>query len=361
MKCLFFLGHPAHFHLFKNIIKKLEEHGDETLVLIKSKDILEELCLNEGINFRNIYRKERRKSTLGILISFLFKYIGISKNIRKFRPEILIGSEPTLPHLGKLFGIPSFVFSEDDTHIIPQFAKIAYPFVTEIISPISCDAGKWSHKKTAYDGFHKLTYLHPSQFQPNEKVKESLPEDYFIIRTTNLSAYHDTNKKGISEDILGRLIEILEPHGKVFITSEKPISDKFLKYVLKINPNYIHTVLSGAKIYIGDSQSMAVESALLGTPGIRFNDFANQIGVLNELETKYGLTRGIAANDREKLYQIVREMLQVKDLKMRHRKKLNKLLQDKINTCDFFVWYIKNYPQSKTIHSEQSEFQYTFQ
>ena len=57
MKCLFFLGHPAHFHLFKNIIKKLEEHGDETLVLIKSKDILEELCLNEGINFRNIYKK----------------------------------------------------------------------------------------------------------------------------------------------------------------------------------------------------------------------------------------------------------------------------------------------------------------
>ena len=233
--------------------------------------------------------------------------------------------------------------------------------VAEIISPISCDAGKWSHKKTAYDGFHKLTYLHPSQFQPNEKVKESLPEDYFIIRTTNLSAYHDTNKKGISEDILGRLIEILEPHGNIFITSEKPISDKFRKYVLKINPNYIHTVLSGAKIYIGDSQSMAVESALLGTPGIRFNDFANQIGVLNELEKKYGLTKGIAANDREKLYQIVREMLQVKDLKMRHRKKLNKLLQDKINTCDFFVWYIKNYPQSKTIHSEQPEFQYTFQ
>ena len=92
MKCLFFLGHPAHFHLFKNIIKKLEEHGDETLVLIKSKDILEELCLNEGINFRNIYRKERRKSTLGILISFLFKYIVISKNISNFRPEIIIGS-----------------------------------------------------------------------------------------------------------------------------------------------------------------------------------------------------------------------------------------------------------------------------
>ena len=361
MKCLFFLGHPAHFHLFKNIIKKLEENGNETLVLIKSKDILEELCLNEGIKFKNVYKKQRGKSTLGILISFLYKYIGISKNIRRFRPDILIGSEPTLPHLGKLFRIPSFVFSEDDTHIIPQFAKIAYPFVTEIISPISCDTGKWDFKKTAYDGFHKLTYLHPSQFQPNQNVIDSLPKDYFIIRTTNLSAYHDTNKKGISEDILEKLITILQPHGAVYITSEKAVSNKFHKHLLKTNPNDIHTVLSNAKIYIGDSQSMAVESALLGTPGIRFNDFTKEIGVLNELEEKYGLTKSIAIMHEEKLYKVVKEMLEMEDLKIRQHEKLKTLLQDKINVCDFFVWYIKSYPESKKIHSEQPQFQYTFQ
>ncbi len=360
MKCLFFLGHPAHFHLFKNIIKKLEENGDETLVLIKTKDILEELCLNEGIKFKNVYKKQRGKSTVGIIISFFFKYIGISKNINRFRPDILIGSEPTLPHLGKLFKIPSFVFSEDDTHIIPQFARIAYPFVTEIISPISCDAGKWDFKKTAYDGFHKLTYLHPAQFSPNKNVIESLPKDYFVIRTTNLSAYHDTNKNGISEDVLEKLITILLPHGAVFITTEKPISHKFHKYLLKTNPNDIHTVLYKANMYIGDSQSMAVESALLGTPGIRFNDFTHQIGVLNELEVKYGLTKSIAASDQEKLYRVVNEMLKVKDLKTRHHEKLKTLLQDKINVCEFFVWYITNYPKSKRTHAEQPEFQYKF-
>ena len=43
-------------------------------------------------------------------------------------------------------------------------------------------------------------------------------------------------------------------------------------------------------MYIGDSQSMAIEAALLGTPGIRFNDFNNKIGHLNELKNVYKLS-----------------------------------------------------------------------
>jgi predicted glycosyltransferase len=31
MRILFHLGHPAHFHLFKNVIKSLKENGHQTL------------------------------------------------------------------------------------------------------------------------------------------------------------------------------------------------------------------------------------------------------------------------------------------------------------------------------------------
>ena len=34
-KFLFHLGHPAHFHLFKNVIKLLKKNGDEIYILIK--------------------------------------------------------------------------------------------------------------------------------------------------------------------------------------------------------------------------------------------------------------------------------------------------------------------------------------
>ena len=42
MRILVYLGHPAHFHNYKNTIKALKEHGHEVEVLIKKKDILEE-------------------------------------------------------------------------------------------------------------------------------------------------------------------------------------------------------------------------------------------------------------------------------------------------------------------------------
>ena len=43
MKVLFHLGHPAHYHLFKNTINTLIDHGHKPIILIKKKDVLEEL------------------------------------------------------------------------------------------------------------------------------------------------------------------------------------------------------------------------------------------------------------------------------------------------------------------------------
>jgi hypothetical protein len=273
-----------------------------------------------------------------------------------------LGSEPSLTHLGKLFNIPSFIFSEDDAAIIPQFAKIAYPFVDVIVSPKSCDAGRWSHKKIAYDGFHKLAYLYPSVFEPNVKeIGELIKTNYFILRFANLIAYHDEYKTGITDEIAMKLIQILERHGTVYITSERPLSDEFTKYELKINPVKIHHYLSFAKMYIGDSQSMAVESALLGTPGIRFNDFAGEIGVLNELEYKYGLTHSYKTNQEYEFLQKVQEMLEDGNLENRYKSNYKRMLDDKINVPNFFVWLIENYPESASLMKENPNYQYSFQ
>jgi len=360
MNYLFFLGHPAHFHLFKNIIKSLENRQHNVKVLIKSKDILEELCVNEGMSFENIYPKIRGENKFSIIKSFYFKYVRIGGVIRKFKPNLLLGSEPTLTHLGKIFNIPSFVFSEDDVEIIPQFSKIAYPFVDVIMSPYSCNAGKWEHKKMGYNGFHKLAYLHPSVFSPDKKKISFLGSDYFILRLTRLTAYHDKNRTGIHKEILNRIIEILEPYGNVFITSERSLEPEFEKYRLSVDPSLIHHILYYAKLYIGDSQSMAVEAALLGTPGIRFNDFADEIGVLNELENKYQLTTGIKTDNFEYLYSVLHQMLSNNHLEKDYDFRVNKMLKDKINVPSFFIWFIENYPESANIMKQDPDYQYRF-
>ena len=361
MRYLIFLGHPAHFHLFKFIIPALEKNGHQVKVLIRNKDILETLCQNSGINYVNVLPEQRGNSTLSIVRSYLRKYVRISKIIKQFKPTLLLGSEPTLVHLGKWFKIPSIIFNEDDASIIPQFAKITYPFVDAILSPTSCNAGRWEYKKIGYNGFHKLAYLHPKVFLPNRnEVLELGTKDFFILRFAKLSAYHDKNKTGITKEIARKLISILEPHGKVYISSERDLESEFEKYRLPINPLKIHHALGFAKLYIGDSQSMAVEAALLGTPGIRFNDFVDKIGVLNELEYNYGLTFGVKTTQTQQLFKLAEDLLNKENLQQEFKLKHSKLLQDKINVFEFFMWFIQNFPSSKTELKRNMNFQYNF-
>lgn len=361
MRYLIFLGHPAHFHLFKNIIPKLEGDGHQVKLLIRNKDILEELCSASGFAYQNVLPEQRGNSLGSLILSYGRKYWRISKIIRNFKPTLLLGSEPSLTHLGKIFSIPSFVFSEDDASIIPQFAKIAYPFVDVIMSPNTCNAGKWEVKKIGYDGFHKLAYLHPSVFLPEEETVGSLAsEAFFILRFANLVAYHDTEKTGITNAIAQRLIDTLIPYGKVLITSERPLPPQFEPYRIDIDPTYIHHFLAYAQMYIGDSQSMAVEAALLGTPGIRFNDFAGEIGVLNDLEYKYGLTNSFKTSDEDGFFSAVENMLNNKNLRKEYQSRRLEMLKDKINVLRFFVWFIENYPESREIMRQNPDYHHNF-
>jgi predicted glycosyltransferase len=51
-----------------------------------------------------------------------------------------------------------------------------------------------------------------------------------------------------------------------------------------------------AEFFIGDSQSMTVESAVPGVPAIRVNDFVGRISAVRELETA-GLCFGFSPDE----------------------------------------------------------------
>ena len=58
---------------------------------------------------------------------------------------------------------------------------------------------------------------------------------------------------------------------------------------MPIPPESIHSLLYYAKMFIGDSQTMTTEAAILGTPALKCNTFAGKLSVPNELEEKYNL------------------------------------------------------------------------
>jgi predicted glycosyltransferase len=161
-----------------------------------------------------------------------------------------------------------------------------------------------------------------------------------------LGAYHDVGKTGISDEIALRLIQMIEPHGKVYITSERPLPPQFEPYRISIRAADIHHALYFAEMFIGDSQTMTAESAVLGTPALRFNDFVGELSYLEDLEHNYGLTYGIKTNELEKLYQKLDELLNTPNLKLEWEKKRSYMLTKKSNFAKWMIHFFQNYPTS---------------
>lgn len=363
MKILFYLGHPAHYHLFKNIIKKLQRNNHETIIVIKKKDILEDLLDNDGLKYINILPEGRKDKKLLILLGLLKRDLRLAKIVTKRNIDVMVGSEPALAQVGRLFAIPSITMVEDDTKVIPYFAYSTYPFTNCILAPVTCNIGKWSKKKISYNGYQKLSYLHPNHFNPNlKKIVKFIEKDerYFILRLSKLKAYHDFGYKGLNPEIVRHLLDMLLKYGKVYISSERELEPEFERYGLNLKPNDIHHALYYAEMYIGDSQSMAMEAAILGVPSIRFSDFAGKISVLEELEYRYKLTYGIRTYEPDKLYAKIKELLALPHLKKEWQKRRQKMLSDKIDVTAFFVWFVENYPDSAEVMKENPDYQLQF-
>jgi len=362
-KYLFLISHPAHFHMFKYAMERLKNNENEIVAVIRPKDVLEELCKESGLKYIKVNERRETKSMFSLGVSLLSRVIDVWKIVKKEKPDLLIGSDGVLSYVGFLRRIPSFEFFEDDVAVIKLYAAMFFPFYTNLVSPAVTDAGKWKSKQITYAGYQKLAYLHPKYFVADEKIlsKYDLKANtYFILRFSNLCAHHDVGIGGFTmEDIL-KVIEILKPHGEIYITSEKKLDERLEAYRLQINPSDMHQVLAFSNMLIGDSQSMSVESAMLGIPSVRFSDFAGRISVLEELEHKYGLTYGVKTSEPERMYATIEELLAVPDLKNEFQQRRQKMLSEKIDVTAFFVWFIENYPESAKIMRTNPDFQLKF-
>lgn len=350
-KVLISLGHPAHFQLFKNVIPSLNNKGIKTLIVIRKKDILEDLLKEKKWEYYNILPNERRNGKLNIILSLIQRDLKLLRFCLKEKPDLMIGSTAEITHVGKLLGIPAISVGEDDMDVVPYFYKTVAPFSTCLLFPEVCNMLKWQHKTLKYDSYQELAYLHPTHFTPNKAVVEkyfSVDSPYFILRFSSLAAHHDKGISGISTLMAKKIIDILEPYGNIYITSERKLEEGLEKYRMQINPLEIHHVMAFADIYIGDSQTMAAEAGVLGVPFIRFNDFVGRISYLNELELKYKLGFGIKPENEDELYNRLNELMTLSDRKQIFQDRRLNMLKDKLNTEKLFTWFISNFPLSVT-------------
>ena len=300
MKILFYLGHPAHFHLFKNTIFFLKDNNIEFKIIIKSKEILEELLIESNLEYTNIEKVERKPNLLSIFLSLVKRIKSIFFLVRKSHFTHFIGTSVELSLLGKLLGIKSFIFLEDDFKAVPLFGLLAFPFAYKIVTPKVCDLSFWEYKSIKYNGFQKIAYLHKNYFKNDKKVLEkyNIVDNYSLVRVSALGAHHDLNQKQINFETVLEIVNELKKYGSVYISSEEKHLPNFLeKYRLEINKNDYHHILANSVFHIGNSQSIASECAIMGIPNVCISHFKDKIGVLNELSQKYSLIDMITTDE----------------------------------------------------------------
>jgi Uncharacterized protein conserved in archaea len=360
MKYIFTLGHPAHFYLFRQVINNLKNDGHDVMIVITDKDILRELLDDNHYQYEILSNREHKDNLFLKAIKIAHSTESLIRIVKIFHPDLMIGCLSQMAYVTKITNIPSIFCGEDDYSYMRAQYHLTCPWISCMLAPSSTNVGPYESKRISYNGYHKLSYLHPNVFTPNSDFVGEMNPPYSLVRLVSLSAHHDVNAKGISLDILDNLIDILKPYGNVYLSTEKQLPSKYQEYKLPINVSYIHHALYFAQIYIGDSQSMAVEAAMLGVPSIRFNSFAGKIGVLQELELKYQLTFGISPSDPELLYSKSVDLLSTPNLFDIFQNRRRQMLADKIDVSAFFTWFVENYPESKKIMKENPDYQYRF-
>lgn len=350
MKYFFYFGHPAQFHFCKNIVKVLNEKGNEVSLYIKTKDVLEDLVKETGWKYKNILPNGRNRSKLSILLSLLKRDIIISLQVIRNRPDILIASDPAFSHVGFIFRIPCLNFIDDDFDAAGYYAGITYPFTTTIITPDTVKVGRWESKRVSYKGYMKLAYLHPNWFSTDvTKIGGLESKSYFLIRLSGLGAHHDAGKKGISKSLLKLIVEQLSGHGKVVISAEGALDPEFESYKMNIPPADMHHFLYHAKALVSDSQSMSGEAAMLGVPSLRISSFKGKLSVLEELEHTFGLTFAFDPENVDENSRKLAELTDMSDLDEVFLQRRKIMLENKIDVTEFSIWFIENYPESKQI------------
>jgi len=353
MKIIVGISHPKHVYIFKNPINELVKRGHGVKVIAVEKEITKYLLNQFNISY-TVIGKNQPKLYRKLLALPRWEYLTY-KIAKEFKPDIFVGRALShLAHVSAIFKKPFIMF--EDTEHATKVQKICLPFTNVIVTP-DCYKNDFRKRHIRFDGYFELAYLHPNYFKPEPGVLDDLglsKDDKFIIVRLGLwSAIHDTHSSGIKHGSELKFVKSLEQYGCVFITSERELPTSLQKYRLSIRPENIHSILSFAQLYVGEGETMAVESAILGTPAIDIEAITSQQGTFDitaihgnadELVNKYKLM--FAFSDQNQALKKAIELLEDKQLKKKWAEKREKLLKDKIDVTAFMTEFIEKYPES---------------
>jgi predicted glycosyltransferase len=341
MKILIMIQTPAQVHFWKNIKKRLETLGHQTLLLYRDRG--ETIKLAQSLKLNGIIYTRTRGTGLSKIISFPLDVLRGYLIARRWKPDLVVDFGIYGAFTAKLLKKPCLIFTDSEPNL-KFIYKIQYllflPLIHLIITPTSFrdNLGK---KQRRINSFKELSYLHPENFIPNSDIRKILGIDekdrYVLLRFNDLAGVHDLGLKGFDLNAKIQLVSAIERLGiRVFISFEGVKQPELVKYSAMFPKNRIHDVLYYADLLVTDTQTMATEAALLGTPVVRCNTFVGQKDMGNFIELE---ENGLLYNYRDSNQAMTRilNLLKQPRLKETWREKTEKYIAGKQNIAEYMT------------------------
>lgn len=332
------INHPAHVHLFRHFIAELKGQGCDVLVATKRVTSITSLLTSYNIAYVDIGPRKD-----GLLLKYLYEGIHVARLvwlILSRKVDMGIGVSMALPLAAKLTRIKAVALDDDDLTVTPTFGKFI-SIADVILTPGALSFEDRGPKRMTHNSYHELAYLHPNRFSPNPSILEEAGlepgERFFIMRFNAFKAHHDGGAQGLTLEQKLTLIKLLKPYGRLFITTERAIEPELQSYQLPVAPEKIHSLMYYATLFVGDSQTMVSEAALLGTPSIKLNSFAGRLAIPNEIEKRYGLCYAFLPSEFPGMMEKIQELLGIPNLKQEWQQRKTAMLAEKVDLTDFLT------------------------
>ena len=352
MKIFLDIGHPAHVHYFKHLIREMENDGHQFVITARDKEVTHYLLQREGFSYHS--RGKGEEGLLGKIV-YTFKANKLLYIIaKKEKPDLFFSfASPYCAHVAFLMRKPHITLDDTETARIGQ--AMYRPFSDVILTPVSFlrDFGK---KQIRFPSFIEMAYLHPNRFTPDSGIYKELglkeAEPYVIMRFVGWTANHDIGQKGISVENRIKAAEEFSRYAKVFISSENDLPAELSKYRIEISPDRIHHAIAFSSLLYGESGTMASEAAMLGTPALIVNNLAGNLGTLKMQADRYDLISCFDESDSGQKQSIQRGLELLKTDKSIWTEKKDQIVKENIDMTAFLFWFIAHYPNSSFEFSE---------
>ncbi len=336
MRVLIDILHPAHVHFFRNFHAEMQARGHQVCITSRDKDRSVELLRAFELSHQQI---SQQVSGGSLVVEMAKRTPRLMKVMRSFKPDVMTGiMGPSIALAGALLRVPAVVFY--DTEFAVQTNRFVYPLATSVCTP-DCYQGLVRGRQLRYAGYHELAYLHPSRFQPDPAVLAGFgvdpDEPYSIVRFVSWQAVHDRQERGLSAEQKRHLVKMLQRHGRVLISSEKPLAPDLADLAVRGPVDQIHHLIAFARLVVGESATMSSEAAVLGVPAVFIATTGR--GYTDDQERRYGLVRHFTDDQYDKALSAIDETLTEPDSTWRAARQ--RLLQEKIDVTAWMVDYFE--------------------